>query len=57
MKFAFGFCRRLEDGFTLSCEFQENNSPIGLRPDAGHEPSEFQLVDNPRQRVDRDPDF
>ena len=57
MKFAFGFCRRLEDGFTLSREFQENNSPICLRSDASHEPSGFQLVDDPRQRVDGDPDF
>jgi len=57
MKFAFGFCCRLEDGFTLSREFQENNSPICLRSDASYEPSRFQLVDDPRQRVNGDPHF
>lgn len=57
MKFVLGFCRRLENGFTLSREFQENNSPIGLRSDASHELFGFQLVDDPRQGVYGDPNF
>ena len=57
MKFAFGFDRRLEDGFTLGGELQEDNSPICLRSNASYEPFGFQLVDDPCQRVDGDPYF